>query len=119
MKLLGISPGYAKVSIKMKPQFVNFIGSVFGGIIACVADEAMAYATNSLDFPNIAAQFNINFAAGANANDELIAECKVIKSDKDFCVSEIIVNNQHGKLIASANGTTIPLGGKPGRDSKI
>ena len=109
LRLLEISSGYAKASIKMKPQYINFVSKVFGGIIMSVTDQAMAYATNSLFSPNVATQFNTHFIAAAAADDGLTAECRVIKSGKRFCVSQITVVNQDGKLVASATGTTIPL----------
>ncbi len=93
----------------MKPEYINFNGMVFGGIISAVADQAFAYATNSVINPNVASQFNIHFIAAAGEKDELTAECRVVKSGKRVCVSEIRVTNQAGKLIATATGTTIPL----------
>jgi len=107
--LVELSPGYAKVTMKMKSEYVNFNGVVFGGIIACLADQAFAYATNSVHTPNVAIQFNIHFIASAGANDELTAECRVVKAGKRVCISEMTVTNQNGKLIAKASGTTIPL----------
>lgn len=109
MRLLEISDGYARVAMKMKAEYLNFNGMVFGGIISAVADQAFAYATNSVITPNVASQFNIHFIASAGENDELIAECRVIKSGKRVCISEMTVTNQDGKLIAKATGTTIPL----------
>jgi len=109
MKLLELSPGFARVSMQMKPEYLNFNGMVFGGIISAVADQAFAYATNSVVNPNVASQFNIHFIAAAGAQDELTAECRVLKSGKRVCVSEIKVTNREGKLIATATGTTIPL----------
>ena len=109
MKLLEISRGFARVSMPMKPEYINFNGMVFGGIISAVADQAFAYATNSVVNPNVATQFNIHFIAAVKENDELTAECRVLKSGKRACVSEIKVSNQAGKLIATATGTTIPL----------
>lgn len=109
LKLVEISPGYARVSMKMKPQYINFNGMVFGGIITCVADQAFAYATNSVITPNVATQFNIHFITAVAADDELTAECRVIKSGKRVCISEMEVKNQHDKLVARASGTTIPL----------
>jgi acyl-CoA thioesterase len=41
--------------------------------------------------------------------DELTAECRVMKSGRRVCISEIRVTNQEGKLVATATGTTIPL----------
>ena len=109
MKLVELSPGFARVSMAMKPEYINFNGMIFGGIVSSVADQAFAYATNSVITPNVATQFNIHYIAAAGEKDELTAECRVVKSGKRVCVSEITVINQTGKLIATATGTTIPL----------
>lgn len=66
----------------MKPEFVNFNGMVFGGIIMAIADQAFAYATNSLLMSNLAIQFNIRLTASAAPGDELTAECNVVKSGR-------------------------------------
>ena len=108
MKLVELGPGYAKVTMKLGPQHVNFNGLVFGGIIAAVADQAFAYATNSLIQPSIASQFNIHFIAGPKPDDELIGECRVLKSGRRVGVSEMTVSTSDGKLVAKATGTTIP-----------
>jgi len=107
MRLVELSPGYAKVAMKLRPDYMNFNGMVFGGIVMSIADQAFAYATNSLVSPSIATQFNIHLIAGASPGDELIAECRVIKSGRRIGVSEMTVTNQEGKLIAKATGTTV------------
>ena len=108
MSLLELTPGYSKVSIKLIPEYQNFNGLIFGGIVMAVVDQAFAYASNSLVLPSIAFQFNIHFIASAEVNDELIAECRVIKSGRRAGFSEMTVTNHEGKLIAKATGTTIP-----------
>jgi len=110
MRLLELSPGYAKVVMKLAPEYQNFNGLAFGGIVMAVADQAFAYASNSVAFPSYASQFNIHFIAGAGADDELTAECRVVRSGRRVGISEITVTNQEGKLIAKATGTTIPVG---------
>jgi acyl-CoA thioesterase len=112
MKLEELSPGYAKVAMKLKPEYRNFNGLTFGGIIMAVADQAFAYGSNSLSYPSLASQFNIHFVAGAGVADELIAECRVVRSGRRVGISEIVVTNQDGKLIAKATGTTIPVAEK-------
>jgi len=109
MKLVELSKGYAKVSAKLKPEYLNFNNLVFGGIVMAVADQAFAYGTNSVITPNVASQFNIHFIASADVKDELIAECRVVRAGRRVCISEMTVTNQDGKLIARATGTTIPL----------
>ncbi len=109
MKLVELKPGYAKITLKLRPEFQNFHGLVFGGVIMAVADQAFAYASNSLSYPSVASQFNIHFVAGAKADDELIAEGRVVRSGRRVGISEMMVTNQDGKLIARATGTTIPV----------
>ena len=110
MQLLELSPGYAKVSMKLGPEYQNFNGLVFGGIVVAVADQAFAYAVNSVAHPSIASQFNIHFITAARVGDELIAEGRVVKSSRRAGIAEMTVTNQEGKLIARATGTTIPVG---------
>jgi acyl-CoA thioesterase len=110
MRLVELTPGYAKVTMKLTPDHLNFNGMVFGGIVMAVADQAFAYATNSLVSPSIATQFNIHLISGAAVGDELTAECRVIKSGRRIGVSEMTVTNQEGKLIAKATGTTVVTG---------
>ncbi|MBN1162041.1 MAG: PaaI family thioesterase [Dehalococcoidales bacterium] len=107
MKLTELTPGYSKVVMKLGPEHLNFNGMVFGGIVMAIADQAFAYATNSLVTPSIATQFNIHLISGAGVGDELTAECRVIKSGRRIGVSEMTVTNQDGKLIAKATGTTV------------
>lgn len=110
MKLVELTPGYAKVTMKLKPEHQNFNGYVFGGIVASLADQAFAYGANSLSFPSVATQFNIHFLAAPAPDDELTAECRVLRSGRRAATSEMTVTNQAGKLIAKATGVTVPVG---------
>ena len=110
MKLKELMPGYAKVTMKLKPEYQNFNGYVFGGIVAAIADQAFAYGSNSLNHPSIAVEFHINLVSDPDPNDELTAECKVVKSGRRAGISDMTVTNQSGKLIAKATGVTIPVG---------
>ncbi len=110
IELLELTPGYAKVKMKIKPQYQNFHGLTFGGIIMAVSDQAFGYASNSLAYPSVASNFNTSFIAGAKAGDELTAECRVMKSGRRAGFSEITVINQDNRLIAKSTGITIPVG---------
>ncbi len=110
MKLEECTPGYARISMPMRPEYVNFNGMVFGGIVMAIADQAFAYGTNSLLTPNLAVQFNIHLISAVAATDVLTAECRVAKSGKRVSVSEMTVTNQDGRLVAKATGTTLYTG---------
>jgi acyl-CoA thioesterase len=108
IKILELSAGYAKVSMKMLPEYVNFNGVVFGSIIMAVADYAFSLAINSMSLPSLATQFNIHLLSPAAVGDELTAEGRVLRSGSRVGISEMTVINQNGKLIAKATGTTVP-----------
>ena len=109
MKVVELTPGYARVTMKLRPEYQNFNGFVFGGIVSAIVDQAFAYGSNSLAFPSVATQFNIHFVNGAGPEDELTAECRVVRSGRRVGTSEMKVTNQDGRLIATATGTTIPV----------
>lgn len=109
MRLLELSPGHARVAMKLRTEYLTFNGFIFGGIITSIADQAFACATNSMGRPSIATQFNVHFIAAAAPGDELTAEGKVLRKGRRVDVCEIAVTNQDGKLIARATGTAIPM----------
>ena len=109
IQLLDLKDGYARVSFRIKPEHINFHQRPFGGIVMCVADAAFGYAVNSINYPTVAAQFDIQFLSSPEIDDVLIAEGKVLKIGRRAAFCEMIVTNQHDKLIARASGTGIPL----------
>jgi acyl-CoA thioesterase len=114
IELEEVSDGYARVSLKIKPEFLNFVGTVHGGIIMTLADSAFGYALNGLHFPTVAAQFNTYFLNPAMPGGRLIGICRVVKAGKRTVIAEITVEDAEGKLIAKATGTGIPLDKEPG-----
>ena len=110
MELLELSPGYAKVVMKLKPEYQNFNSLVFGGIIMAVADQSFAYASNSLAFPSIASQFNIHFIASAGVGDEITAECRVVRSGKRVGISEMSCKHELHTQFCNFDILTIPVG---------
>ncbi|RLC92696.1 MAG: PaaI family thioesterase [Chloroflexi bacterium] len=109
MELVELSPGYARVNMKMRPEYLTFNGYIYGGIVVCAADQAFACAVNSGGRTSIATQFNIHFIAGPGPDDVLTAECRVVRKGRRVDVAEMTVTNQDGKLIATATGTAIPI----------
>jgi acyl-CoA thioesterase len=113
MELERLEPGYSRVVINLRTEHLNFNGLVFGGIIMALADQAFAFAANSIIRPNIASQFNINLLSAPKPQTKLIAEGRVLKQGKRAGVTEITVTDESGHLIAKATGTTVPIQNRP------
>jgi len=114
IKTIELSPGYAKISMQMKPEYLNFNGRVFGGMVAVIADKSFSMAVTSVSYPAVGTSLNIHLINGVEAADELVAECRVIKNGKRLGFTDVTVFNQAGTVIAKASGTYVPLGKKSG-----
>ena len=107
-EILEISEGYSRGSLVMRPEFQNFHGIVFGGIIMSLADQAFGSASNSMAYPSVASNLNVYFIASAKVGDTLTAEGRAIKSGRKAGFTEVTAVNQDNKLAAIATGFTIP-----------
>ncbi len=109
LRVLELKAGYARLSMRIKPEYLNFHGVAFGGIVMSLADQAFGYAVNTLSYPSMASQFNVYFLSSACVGDVLTAEGTVVRSGRRISVAEVSVTNQDGKLIARASGSTIAV----------
>ena len=83
---------------------------VAGGILATLADEAMAHAVLSR-LPDghsaVTAEMNMRYLQGASPNDggELTARAKVIKNGKALCFAEADIVDGQDRLLATSGAT--------------
>lgn len=104
MKVEKVEEGYARVSLELKEEFLNFLGYVHGGLIFSLADQAFAIASNSREKVSVALQMNINFLKAPSIGDILIAEAEEKSLSKKIGFYQIKVTNSSQELIAQAQG---------------
>lgn len=112
MRLVELSPGYARVAMEMKREFLNWENMVQGGVIATVLDQAFGCACNTLDYIHVAVQMNIHFIAAARVGETVYAESRVLHAGKRVGASEMTVTDSAGKTLARGSGTTVSLGAR-------
>lgn len=105
MKLLELSRGYAKLSMEVQPEHLNFGKLLHGGVIMSLADQAFACACNTYGKMYVAIEVSTNLFATAEVGETIFAECNVIHLGKTIGVCEMTVTNANGRLIARATGT--------------
>ena len=118
IKFVGIQApqlgkGYARFVLPFKPDLANSIGLLQGGMIAALADEAVAFALYSLvkEGETInTVEMKINFL-GAVKEGEVTAEARITKRGRTITLGEAEVR-QGERLVAKAMCTYIHLAKK-------
>ena len=83
--------GYAKLSMQITKDHLNFVGSAHGGAIFALADCAFAEAVNFGENRAVAAQVSINYLKPSAEGDTLTAEAKVVSQGKTFSLCSVNV----------------------------
>jgi acyl-CoA thioesterase len=109
MKLVELTTGFARVELKLKDEFRNWDGRIQGGVIVSLLDQAFGAAINTLDRIYVAVQLNVNFVAPPEG-DTLYAESTILHRGKRLGISEMVVTDSGGKLVARGLGTTMGIG---------
>lgn len=101
-----VRDGYARFSLEVKPEFLNFHGMAHGGLIFSLGDMAFAAAGNSYGQTAVALEVKVNFVKAGQVGELLIAEAQVISLSGPIGLFEITVKNgRTGELIAQSQAT--------------
>lgn len=104
VKVLELRKGYAKASITVRSEMVNFHGVAHGGLIASVADVAFAAASNSHNRKALAISLSINYRRSVNVGETVVAEAFEESLGNTTALYKIVVKDSNGVLIASCQG---------------
>lgn len=74
IRLEALRPGYARLSMTLRPDMANFHGVGHGGAVFALADAAHAAASNSHGVPAVALHVALHYVAPAHPGDRLVAE---------------------------------------------
>jgi len=103
--------GYARLSMRVRPDMLNGHGIVHGGMVFALADTAFAYVCNGRNEKTVAAQASIIFLGSANEGETLIAEAGEAATEGRSGVTRVTVRTSDGRSIAEFTGYSRTLGG--------
>lgn len=104
-ELVELQPGFARATLSITEQLVNFHNMAHGAAIFALADLICEAAGNSLGEPAVAIQTNIHFLAPGKCGDILSATGKLNNRIESFGVIEFEVRNQEGLLLSKGQQT--------------
>ncbi len=103
--ILAIKEGYSKITMQVRPEMINGLGIVHGGIAFSFADSAFAFACNNRNVLSVALDTSINFIKPVHVGDTLIAETTELHNGKSTGLYHINITNQVGQIVAIFKGT--------------
>jgi acyl-CoA thioesterase len=104
MRLLELSPGYAKTTLAIEPRHMNNVGTVQGGAIFTLADFAFGATTKTGGKVSVAIHTSISFVKAAKTGN-LYAEATEIARSRKISTCSVRVTDDAGELIALFQGT--------------
>jgi acyl-CoA thioesterase len=111
MTLDEIRPGYARMSMVVRPDMLNGHQSCHGGFIFALADSAFAFARNSHNFVTVGAGCSIEYLAPGREGDRMTAEAIEQALSGKSGIYDIEVRNQDGRVIALFRGKSLRVNG--------
>jgi acyl-CoA thioesterase len=103
--VIEISEGYSKIQMTIRPEMMNGLGIVHGGIAFSLADSCFAFACNNRNNLSVALDTSINFTKPVHIGDVLIAEAKELHNGRSTGLYHITITNQDNIVVALFKGT--------------
>lgn len=104
MTLDEIRPGYARMSMTVRPDMLNGHATCHGGYIFMLADSAFAFACNSHNLSTVGAGCSIEYLAPGRPGDVLVAEAQEQALQGKTGIYDVKVSKQDGSTIALFRG---------------
>jgi len=99
-----IAPGRSRVSMTVREDMANSVGTCHGGIIFSLADCAFAYSCNSRNRKTVAAGASIDYISAARLGDRLTAVAEERALIGRTGIYDVRVVDQNDELIAFFRG---------------
>ncbi len=112
IEIVEMAPGYARLTMTIRPEFVNGLGVCHGGYVFLLADTAFAYSCNSRNQHTVAAGAAIEFLAASYAGETLTAEAREQHRAERSGIYDVRVTAADGRLVAVFRGKSATIKGR-------
>jgi acyl-CoA thioesterase len=101
IRLEEVRRAYARLSVVIKPEYLNAHDRAHGMILSSLIDQAAAVAANSMEYDVLLVELKINYLAAAAPGELITAEAKPVDIKKSLSLWAIDVRGASGTLIAT------------------
>jgi len=112
IEFIEIKDNYCLIKMPVKPEMINGLGTVHGGVTFAFADSALAFSSNNSGDAAVALNCYINFTKAAKNGDILMAESILLNDTRKTAVYDITIKNQNDEVVAGFRGTVYKIGKK-------
>lgn len=106
-----VAPGFARLSLTLRPELLNSLGHCHGGTSFTLADMAFAVACASTNRAGVGAHCAIDYLRPAGLGDRLTATAVVTHAGSSASLVDVEVCDQRGRRIAQLRGRAHHFGG--------
>ncbi|GAB3626747.1 hydroxyphenylacetyl-CoA thioesterase PaaI [Pandoraea terrae] len=111
IELQEIRPGYARMTMRVRDEFLNGHAICHGGLMFTLADSTFAFACNSHNINTVAAGCSIEFLKPVYGGDTLTAEASEQVLSGRYGIYDIRVTNAAGEVVAMFRGKSAQIKG--------
>ena len=108
--ILATAPGACTIRMTVREEMNNGFGITHGGISYCIADSALAFASNSHGTHAVSIETSISHVKPVRGGDVLTATAEELSRSNRIAVYQIPVVNQDGVTVALFKGTVFRTG---------
>lgn len=108
IRLERLDQGEVDLALEVRPEHLNLMGSLHGGVISSIADTATGVAMHSaLDhgWTHVTTSLQLTFLAAGALGDRVVARGRVIRRGRRFGYAEADVQRGDGALLARASAS--------------
>ena len=109
--LEAVGPGWARMSMPVRPDMVNGHGLCHGGFIFTLADSTFAFACNSYDVRCVAQHNSITYLRPGQLHETLTAVAAERARSGRSGLYDVRVTGSDGSVVAEFRGQSRTIGG--------
>lgn len=101
IRLEEVRRAYSRLSVEIRPEFLNAHDRAHGMILSSMIDQAAAVASNSMEFDVLLVELKINYLAAAVPGERITAEARPVDIKKSLSLWTVDVRGASGTLVAT------------------